>query len=121
MSITLSRYSSPLIVSHGAGVWRAQKADAENGEATTGPVPLVLCASIERDGVCDELARALGNMEQEGLLAAIELEPLTVLETTAWIRSMLLHPGESNTFAEFLHARTGGNPFFVVELLKSVQ
>ncbi len=72
---------------------------------------LTLVATAERP-VLPELA-------EEGLLATVTLEPLSLEGVHRLIQALSGHPG-GRRFAARLHRATGGNPLFVIETLKDL-
>jgi len=56
----------------------------------------------------------------DSVAARIELAPLTPVETTKLIDGVLVEHEIPDGFLEMIHARSGGNPLFVEEILKAL-
>jgi DNA-binding CsgD family transcriptional regulator len=87
------------------------------------PHPLVMLGSwnSERPDALGTLTAIEQSLRSVGVLTTHELEPLTLAETTEFVcRRFDVEAGRAGEAAEWLHRRTGGNPFFIEELIASV-
>jgi predicted ATPase/DNA-binding SARP family transcriptional activator len=91
------------------------------------PILLIFILRSETLAIAPELADWLSGLERDVPVTHLELDPLTPEETVQLIRS--LAPEEqaaqaesSNTerFGRWLYAETGGQPFFLMETLKTL-
>ncbi len=76
---------------------------------------IAVLASYRTDGLPAELQRLFAELARVRTVTRIELEPLTPPEVVRQLDAIAAEPVPSALAAE-LHARAGGNPFFVEEL-----
>jgi len=68
----------------------------------------------------DSFQSALQSMSREKLFESVELEPLEIADV-ARMTSLIVDAAPSPEFIAFIFKETGGNPFFVEELIKSLE
>ena len=66
------------------------------------------------------LQGVLEGLKSNGRLELLELLPLTAADVTDLVASLSGQPQGPPLFGRWLHARTGGNPFFILETLKAL-
>ena len=66
------------------------------------------------------LQKVVDSLASNRRLERFELEPLTTTEVTAFVASLSGQSEGPPLFSRWLHARTGGNPFFMLETLKAL-
>lgn len=62
----------------------------------------------------------LSGLRSNGRLTVLTLEPLTPSAVTALVASLSGQAEGPPLFSQWLHTRTGGNPFFILETLKAL-
>jgi DNA-binding NarL/FixJ family response regulator len=83
--------------------------------------PLALLMTYRDDERNATLRRLLADIDRGRLATEITLRPLTPAETERQIRAILDLPRPAGpVFVRSLHSLTGGNPFFVEEVLRSL-
>ncbi|MDF3041080.1 MAG: protein kinase [Thermomicrobiales bacterium] len=83
--------------------------------------PLALLLTYRGDERGFALARFLAEIDRERVATEIGLRPLTPSQTEQLLRAILDLPRPAGTvFVRSLHGLTGGNPFFVEEVLRSL-
>jgi tetratricopeptide (TPR) repeat protein len=66
------------------------------------------------------LSKTLMKLNRERLLETVSVKDLTEEETTEFIKQIFGEQAISLEFADLIYHRTGGNPFFVEEVLRSL-
>jgi DNA-binding CsgD family transcriptional regulator/tetratricopeptide (TPR) repeat protein len=83
--------------------------------------PLMLLVTFRQDEPSAALGRFLAEIDRGRAAEEIVLRPLTVAEVGQQIREILhLSRPAGGVFVRSLHGLTGGNPFFVEEMLRSL-
>ncbi|HEY9735527.1 MAG TPA: EAL domain-containing protein [Trichocoleus sp.] len=60
--------------------------------------------------------------QQQRLVSTVQLQPLRLPDLTDWIADTLHCPADlARPLAELVHQRTGGNPFFTLQFLKTLE
>jgi DNA-binding NarL/FixJ family response regulator len=81
-------------------------------------MPVVLLLTCRKEEVPGPVEHVIAGMHRSDVLTVIGLEALTIAETTAFIRSVFgLDQPPGAAFVRALHSLTGGNPFFMEEVL----
>ncbi|RMG14358.1 MAG: serine/threonine-protein kinase PknK [Planctomycetota bacterium] len=101
----------------GLSVVLTDRPEGESGEvlALTEDIPEDIAGEIVED--LSEIRRQLA---RHGLVRSLPLEPLSVEDTGRMVASMLALPAPPPRLGETFHELTGGNPFFVEELVRSL-
>ncbi|MBI3269534.1 MAG: tetratricopeptide repeat protein [Planctomycetes bacterium] len=87
----------------------------------TAPARLLLCASRSSDEpAAPETARLLASLRDEGYLQELVLRPLASEDVALLLESMLGVPSVPRAFAERITRESGGNPFFIEEIMKGL-
>jgi diguanylate cyclase (GGDEF)-like protein len=81
---------------------------------------LILGAYREEELERSPLAKTIREMERERLTENIELKPLTHDAVTTLLTSAFRGLKVCNEFENMVSAKTGGNPFFIMEILRSL-
>ena len=81
---------------------------------------LRILGSYRSTETSEALQRALSGLRSNGRLESLELAPLTPEDVTDFVASLSGQPEGPPLFSRWLHARTGGNPFFILETLKAL-
>jgi tetratricopeptide (TPR) repeat protein/predicted Ser/Thr protein kinase len=82
---------------------------------------LLLCGTARaEEAIVGSLRKQLDELESMELAVVIELTPIQSDDVTQLIRSMLGTDSLPDGLAEAVMSRTGGNPFFVEEAMKSL-
>src|SRR5262249_37115834 len=85
-----------------------------------GDYPLLLLGTFRPDEISPGLRRWLAALDRTRLATEIQLTALTQTEISEMVRAIFRLPRASQSdFVEALHQLTGGNPFFVEEVLKT--
>ena len=82
------------------------------------PILFLLIYRVEEAGK-ECFQRVLNNMSREGLFSRITLEPLGEADLSRML-SMIIDRIPSHSLTGYIYRKTGGNPFFVEELMKSL-
>lgn len=77
---------------------------------------LRLYCTVRRGEISPKLAQVLSAWGAQ----TIRLEPLSLADTQALLSSLIEPAQPYPVFSQWLHARSGGNPFFALEVLKSL-
>ena len=87
--------------------------------------PLMILAAFRPEDLIPEeeekvhpLTDTMQRMSREGLYEAIELSGLSLEDLGTMLRSVFRRSAFSPEFRSSLHQETGGNPFFILEVLK---
>jgi len=80
-------------------------------------VPVVLIGTVERATAIPSLQRLLALGRRHGELHLLSLAPLSLEAVSALLSASGISPGPATTLAEWLHERSGGSPFILVEIL----
>jgi len=84
--------------------------------------PLLLLGAY-RDSEVDEkhpLSPVLTELNRERLLQAVPLKRMSLNDVTEMIKQILEQDDVPKEFCQLVHQKTGGNPFFVEEVIKSL-
>lgn len=82
------------------------------------PILFLLIYRVEEAGK-ECFQRILNNMSREGLFSRITLEPLGESDVSRML-SMIIDRIPSPSLTGYIYRKTGGNPFFIEELMKSL-
>ncbi len=82
------------------------------------PILFLLIYRVEEAGK-ECFQRVLNNMSREGLFSRITLEPLGEADLSRML-SMIIDRIPSHSLTGYIYRKTGGNPFFIEELMKSL-
>ncbi|MCK5038844.1 MAG: tetratricopeptide repeat protein [Thermoplasmata archaeon] len=80
---------------------------------------LFLC-TYEPDDIPTALSDILSDMGKEGTIEEMEIEPLSLADTSRLIQSMLSADDLPEGLVDRVHADNGGNPFFTMEMIRSM-
>jgi DNA-binding NarL/FixJ family response regulator len=84
-------------------------------------LPILVVATMRTGETTPEVDQMLGELTRERLAEEITLQPFSLSETENMVRTM--RGTQSTTRADLLHdifQRTGGNPFFIEEVVRSL-
>ncbi len=81
--------------------------------------PVFLLFTYRQDEAVAELATFLTILQRERLATALQLSPLTMTEASSFIAATLRQPVDDNLLRP-LYAVSEGNPFFIEELLQTL-
>ncbi len=91
------------------------------------PILLIFNLRSETLAIAPELADWLSSLERDVPVTHLELDPLTPEETVQLIRSLApeeqaaqAESSDTERFGRWLYAETGGQPFFLMETLKTL-
>lgn len=85
-------------------------------------LPILIVATYRTDELSPRISQHLGELNRERGVDEIRLAPLTRQDVEQMVRA-IFKSGQSNTaqWLDVLMPLTGGNPFFIEEILKSIQ
>ena len=85
--------------------------------------PMLLLGTYRHTDIDDKhpLSSVLTELNRERLLQPIRLRRMSLNDTSEMIKQMLEQDDLPKGFCELLYEKTGGNPFFIEEMVKSLQ
>jgi len=83
--------------------------------------PLMIVGSCRLEDLSPDQDKLIRALIRNNLLVQIPLERLTPLETTALARHLMSDSPPDDLFLQRLHQETEGNPFFIIEAVRSIQ
>lgn len=81
---------------------------------------VLIVATYRGEEAGPSLHRLVRDLRRDGLVTHIDIQRLTPDEVTAMIRHMAGMEEGAERFSHRIHERTAGNPFFVIEVIKSL-
>lgn len=81
---------------------------------------LPLVATLRSHEATPALAQTLARWQAGGAVQAHELAPLSAPALEQWVADLSGQPGGAPRFAQWLHARSAGNPLFALETLRTL-
>lgn len=81
---------------------------------------VLIVATYRAEEASPTLRRLIRDLRRAGLVTQIAVNRLTVDEVTAMIRNMAGMEEGAERFSQRIYERTAGNPFFVIEVIKSL-
>jgi predicted ATPase len=81
---------------------------------------VLIVATYRTEEANPTLRRVIRDLRRAGLVTEIALDRLTVDEVTVMIRKMAGMEGGAERFSQRIYEPTAGNPFFVIEVIKSL-
>jgi len=85
--------------------------------------PMLLLGTYRHTDIDEkhQLSSVLTELNRERLLQPIRLRRMSLNDTSEMIKQMLEQDDVPKGFCELLYEKTGGNPFFIEEMVKSLQ
>jgi DNA-binding SARP family transcriptional activator/predicted negative regulator of RcsB-dependent stress response len=81
---------------------------------------VLIVATYRGEEAGPSLHRLVRDLRRDGLVTQIDVKRLTVDDITAMIRRMAGMEEGAERFSQRIYERTAGNPFFVIEVIKSL-
>lgn len=83
--------------------------------------PLMILGICRLEDLTPDQNKQIRTLIRNDLLQHIPLERLTPAETNALIRHLISDPPAEDLFLQRLYQETEGNPFFIIEVVRSIQ
>ncbi|MBS1252545.1 MAG: Transcriptional regulatory protein MoaR1 [Anaerolineales bacterium] len=82
--------------------------------------PVLIVSTYRTEEAGPTLRRLVRDLRRDGLVTQIAVNRLTIDEVTAMIRKMAGMKEGAERFSQRIYEQTAGNPFFVIEVIKSL-
>src|SRR5574341_268287 len=83
--------------------------------------PVMLIGTVQHAEAIPALQRLITLGRRRGQLHLFSLDPLTLESISALLHTTGLNPSSVETLVEWLHARSGGNPFLLTEIMAQLR
>ena len=83
---------------------------------------ILICGSCRSEEIISnlKLRQIINNLREEGLLTNLELKPLNFMNLRSFLDSTITPASNSFELIKYLMQKTGGNPFFVEEIMRNL-